>query len=265
MTSHLRLPWPSSRLFAHRGGRPYRILAVADEVDTTLDSPETRRRIGAVDLVIGCGDLPVDYLQFVVDAFNVPLAYVRGNHDVGGAWATGDATRLHLPEPLRDGIPRTDDGLTLVGFNGIPFHGGGGLQTRDFTTWRAVTRAYAALRLRTSRLPALMISHAAPRGINDGPDRMHRGSLPLRWLANRIRPPLWLHGHTTLVTRRLVDRAVHRSGTLFYNAAGAVVVDLLPPGSALPPRIARLEEPDADTDEEHEMDEVTDAERERVA
>ncbi len=250
MTSSLRLPWPDERLFGARGGRPFRILAVADEIDETLDSAVTRRRLGSVDLVVGCGDLPVDYLQFVTDAFNAPLAYVRGNHDVGGSWATGEATAVHLPEPLRDGRPWATSGLTVVGFNGIPFHGGGGLQVRDFTTWRAVVGAYARLRWRAARSPALLLSHVAPRGINDGPDRMHRGSLPLRWLADRLRPPLWLHGHTTLVTRRLEDRAVHRAGTVFYNAVGAVLVELRPPGDVAPEDLARLPADPGDVDEE---------------
>ncbi len=240
MTSHLRIPWPDPRLFRDRGGRPFRILAVADEVDDSLDSPVTRRNLGTIDLVVGCGDLPVDYLQFVVDAFNAPLAYVRGNHDVGGAWSSGEVTDLHLPVPLTDGRPWRSDGLTVIGFNGIPFHGGGGLQVRDFTTWRAVLWAWARLRWRGQRAPVLPISHVAPRGINDGPDRMHRGSLPLRWLATRLRPPLWLHGHTTLVTRRLEDRAMRRDETLFYNAAGAVLVELVPPGTELSPDLAAL-------------------------
>jgi len=241
VTSYLQVAWPDERLFASRDGRAFRILAVADEVDESLDSLATRRRLGRVDLVVGCGDLPVDYLQFVTDAFNAPLVYVRGNHDVGGEWATGDATTLHLPEPMTDGVPRTEGGVTLVGFNGIPFHGGGGLQRSDVATGRAVLRAWARLRLRGRHLPVLPISHVAPRGINDGPDRMHRGSVPLRWLATRLRPPLWLHGHTTLVTRRLEDRAVRRNGTLFYNAAGATLVELLPPGSSMAPTVAALD------------------------
>ncbi len=247
MTSRLQVPWPDARLFADRGGRPFRILTVADEVDETLDSLVTRRRLGTVDLVIGCGDLPVDYLQFVTDAFDAPLAYVRGNHDVGGAWASGAATGLHLPEPLRDGVPWTHGGLTVVGFNGIPFHGGGGLQVRDFTTWRSVLSAWARLRRIRGGGPVLPISHAAPRGINDGPDRMHRGSVPLRWLAGRLQPPLWLHGHTTLVTRRLEDRAMRRDGTLFYNAAGAVLVELHAPGSAVAPALASIDAESAET------------------
>jgi hypothetical protein len=252
VTTHLQIAWPDERLFAARGGRPFRILAVADEVDESLDSMATRQRLGALDLLVGCGDLPVDYLQFVTDAFNAPLVYVRGNHDVGGSWATGDATGLHLPEPMADGVPETDGGLTLVGFNGIPFHGGGGLQRSDVTIWRAALRAWTRLRLAGGQLPVLPISHVAPRGINDGPDRMHRGSVPLRWLANRLRPPLWLHGHTTLVTRRLEDRAVRRNGTIFYNAAGATVVELLPPGSSISPAIRALDPEEGGGDEQED-------------
>ena len=234
MTARLRVGWPDPRLFKQRGGRPYRILALADEMDASLESAETRARLGTVDLIVGCGDLPVDYLRFVTDAFEtVPLAYVRGNHDVGGDWATGDATHIHLPEPLPDGRPWTDGQLTVIGFSGIPRHGGGsGLQVGSFTRISQVLGAWLRVGWRPMRAPILLVSHVAPRGINDGPDPIHRGSRALRWLAGRVRPPLWLHGHTTLLTRRLEDRSMRRGPTLFYNAAGAVLVELMPPDVA---------------------------------
>ena len=236
MTGRVQVPWPDARLFVHRGGRPYRILAVADEIDRSLESPATRAGLGPIDLVIGCGDLPVDYLQFVTDAFDVQLAYVRGNHDVGGAWATGDATRLHLPEPLADGHPWTDGAVTVIGFSGIPRHGGSGLQVSSLSRWSAVLGAWLRAGRRRSDEPVLCISHVAPRGINDGPDRFHRGSWALRWLAQRLEPPLWLHGHTTLLTRHLEDRCIQHGRTLFYNTVGAVLVELVPPEQARPVR-----------------------------
>jgi len=238
MTARLHVAWPDPRLFARRGGRPYRILALADEIDASLESAETRKRLGAVDLIVGCGDLPVDYLRYVTDAFEtVPLAYVRGNHDVGGDWATGDATQVHLPEPLPDGRPWTDGQLTVIGFSGIPRHGGGsGLQVGSFTRISQVLGAWLRVGWRPIRVPVLLVSHVAPRGINDGPDPIHRGSRALRWLAGRVHPPLWLHGHTTLLTRRLEDRSVRRGATLFYNAAGAVLIELSPPGVAVLPK-----------------------------
>lgn len=236
MTARLRVAWPDARLFERRAGRAYRILALADETDASLQSAETRDRLGPVDLIVGCGDLPVDYLRFVTDAFEtVPLAYVRGNHDIGGDWATGDATHLHLPEPLPDGRPWTDGQLTVIGFSGIPRHGGGGLQVGSLARASQVFRAWLRIAVRRSKRPVLLVSHVAPRGINDGPDPVHRGSRALRWLATQLRPPLWLHGHTTLLTRRLEDRSIQRGGTLFYNAAGAVLVELWPPGATFGP------------------------------
>jgi hypothetical protein len=237
MTARLQVAWPDPWLFEQRLGRPYQILALADEIDRSLESAETRAGLGQVDLIVGCGDLPVDYLRFVTDVFEtVPLAYVRGNHDVGGDWETGDATAVHLPEPLPDGQPWTDGQITVVGFSGIPRHGGAkGLQVGSFTRVNRVLMAWLRLRRRPAAQPVLFISHVAPRGINDGPDRMHRGSRALRWLAARLEPPLWLHGHTTLLTRRLEDRSVRSGPTLFYNAAGAVLVELRPPDEAAEP------------------------------
>src|SRR5258708_10890199 len=56
-----------------------RILAVADEVDEFLygDKLDTVRP----DLIVSCGDLPFDYLEFLVTSLAVPLLYVPGNHD----------------------------------------------------------------------------------------------------------------------------------------------------------------------------------------
>jgi uncharacterized protein len=234
MTALLRVEWPDPELFAGRAARPLRILALADEVEPTLESPESRAQLEPVELIVGCGDLPVDYLRFVTDTFNAPLLYVRGNHDVGGAWATGEATALHLPDPLPDGIPIEESGLTVVGFSGVPWHGGSGLQKGEPFFWRHSFGAW----LRTHLLrpgrhrPLLVVTHTAPRGINDGPDRVHRGPAGLRWLAESLRPPLWLHGHTTLVVRRTEARSVLRHGTLFYNCAGAVLVELMPPAAS---------------------------------
>lgn len=52
---------------------------MADEVDEFLygDKLQTLRP----DLVVSCGDLPSDYLEYLVSSLNVPLVYVPGNHD----------------------------------------------------------------------------------------------------------------------------------------------------------------------------------------
>ena len=56
-----------------------RILAIADEVDESLYTdklPGLRP-----DVVVSCGDLPFDYLEYVVSRLNVPVVYVPRTHD----------------------------------------------------------------------------------------------------------------------------------------------------------------------------------------
>ena len=232
MTDRLALPWPSPEPFANRDGRPLRLLAVSDETDASLESDRTRQVLGEIDLVIGCGDLEPAYLGFLADAFKVPLAYVRGNHDVGSAWGAGE--RGMLPEPLEDGRLHDEDGLPLLGFSGSPIyaprHGAGAAQqVSDFAMWRRVLRAWPRT---VAHRPLLIVSHAAPRGLNDASDVAHRGFPAFRWLLDRVMPPLWLHGHTSLVRRGVDGRCLRHGSTLLLNVTGAVLVELQPPAGA---------------------------------
>ena len=58
-----------------------KILAISDEVCEAIYTPTLKRKYPDVDLVVGCGDLPYYYLEFIVNALDVPLYYVHGNHD----------------------------------------------------------------------------------------------------------------------------------------------------------------------------------------
>ena len=58
-----------------------RLLAVSDEIEDQLLDERTAAAKGRVDLVIGCGDLPADYLDALSCRYSAPLVFVRGNHD----------------------------------------------------------------------------------------------------------------------------------------------------------------------------------------
>lgn len=224
MTDRLRVRWPDPAPFAARAGRPIRILAISDEPDPSLDSPATREVIGDVDFIVGAGDLQPEYLLFVADAFHAPLHYVRGNHDVGAAWRHSE--RRHLPEPMRDGSVVVEDGVRLLGFSGSPRYNERRMQVSSLGMWWKVVGAWlGAQRAR----PVLVVTHAPPRDVNDDQDRAHRGFHAFRWLADRLEPPLWLHGHTALVRRGIDDRMARLEGTLFYNCTGATLVELVAP------------------------------------
>ena len=224
MTDRLTLAWPDPAPFVDRDRAPIRILAVSDEPDRTLDSETTRERLGHVDLIIGAGDLEPDYLSFVADAFHAPLHYIRGNHDVGSAWT--DTRRRHLPEPMRDGTIVEELGLRLLGFSGSPIYNERNMQVSALGMWARVIGGWRAAR---RERPVLVVTHAPPRDVNDDDDLAHRGFTSFRWLADRLEPPLWLHGHTALVRRGIDDRTARHRGTLFYNCTGATLIELTPP------------------------------------
>ena len=56
-----------------------RVLAVSDEVDELLAADVSPAH--GVELILACGDLPFEYLGHLMDALDVPLAFVPGNHD----------------------------------------------------------------------------------------------------------------------------------------------------------------------------------------
>jgi uncharacterized protein len=230
VTDRLRLPWPDAAAFAERDGRPIRLLAVSDEIDPALEAAATRRAIGPIDLVLGAGDLEPSYLGFLADAFGVPLLYVRGNHDVGVNWA--DAEDEHVPEPLSDGRVHDEHGLRVLPFSGAPRYAPHGRpsaeqQLSGSAMWRKVLRSWPGA---AARRPLLVLTHAAPRDVNDAPDQAHRGFASFRWLLDRLAPPLWLHGHATLVQRGIQARTARRNGTLLVNVTGATLVELEPAG-----------------------------------
>jgi hypothetical protein len=229
MTRTLTVVWPDPRPFVARDGAPIRLLAVSDAPDPALDYVANRDAIGRIDAVVGCGDLEPGYLGFLGDAFRVPVAYVRGNHDRGGQWAEAAGA---APQHLRSGHLVDLDGITVA-----PFEWPGldpGTARRDETrAWLDViwlSRALVARRLRGRSAPVLVVSHAPPRGVGDcDSDPYHVGFAGYRWLLDRIRPPLWLHGHTTPAS--VLDWRDRLGPSVVVNVTGSVVVELDPPGS----------------------------------
>ena len=81
------------------------VLAVSDEVDNALYAD-----VGAVRearLIVACGDLPFDYLGYLMNALDVPLVFVPGNHDpdVSGYRTSRAGLTLQAGLPVRPPWP----------------------------------------------------------------------------------------------------------------------------------------------------------------
>ena len=60
-----------------------KILAVSDEEAKVFYEYYSPGKLDDFDMIIACGDLHVEYLEFLVTMAHCPLLYVHGNHDEG--------------------------------------------------------------------------------------------------------------------------------------------------------------------------------------
>ena len=229
MIRRLRLTWPDPEPFRRRAGRPIRWLAVSDDEDPALRYEVNRRELGPLDSIVGAGDLEPDYLGFLADAFAVPLLYVRGNHDHGGRW--GESVALNSPHALRSGGVHTIDGVPVMALE-WPGLRHGDRRRHDDSARTDIVRIAAGepwRRLFGGRATVAVVSHAPPRGVGDrAADPYHVGFGAYRWLLDRVRPPLWLHGHVPPAS--VEGWRIEHDGSTVVNVTGAVLVELLPPG-----------------------------------
>ncbi len=215
----------------------YRILALSDQVESQIYGPNLRHIVPNVDFIVGCGDLPVYYLEYIVSSLDRPLLYVHGNHDQSGACSDG----VVAAEPL-GGINLhrrvyRHEGLLIAGLQGChrynrnPYY-----QYTQHEMWLMVLSLVPRLlrnRLLYGRALDILVTHAPPFGIHDGTDMAHIGFRAFHFLLRYFPPRYLLHGHQHVYTRTATTRT--RLGpTEIINVYPFRVLDLdfAPPRSA---------------------------------
>jgi predicted phosphodiesterase len=197
-----------------------KILALSDEVVEALYSAAITDRYADVDVVIGCGDLPFYYLEFIVTMLNVPLYYVPGNHDKPNQYLS-DGRILSRAEgcELIDGRTAV---CARVGRPPLLLAGlGGSLRYNDaaehqYTQSEMAARAWGlgpallANRLRFGRALDVLVAHAPPRGIHDAADQAHTGFDAYRRFMDMFQPRFLLHGHSHVYRPDTVTRTAYQ-------------------------------------------------------
>jgi Icc-related predicted phosphoesterase len=205
-----------------------KILALSDQVVEQLYSPSVKERFGDVSLVVGCGDLPSFYLEFVVSMLNVPLIHIPGNHDPAAPPSDVDLVRTGSATNI-DGQVVEEQGLLIAGLGGsIRYRPDGVNQyTQGEMRWRilSMTPRLCWNRARRGRYLDILVTHAPPRGIHDAEDPAHVGFAPFNRFMARFRPRYLLHGHSHLYRRDTVTRTQVGSTTVI-NVFPFRVIDL---------------------------------------
>jgi hypothetical protein len=187
---------------------PVTVLAVSDQIDPRIHSATLRVRMPDVQLVFGCGDLPARYLEFLADALERPVYFVLGNHME--EWTKNHVTGQPY-DPMGccnlDGrvVIEKSTGTIIGGLPGSPrYSGEGGQQFSEFEMALKILRMIPGLvknRLMRGRWIDVLLTHAPPRGINDGADVAHRGFKAMVWFLKVFKPAYHLHGHIHLYDR----------------------------------------------------------------
>ncbi len=202
-----------------------KILCISDRVESMLYGPRLTSYASGVEAVISCGDLPFEYLEYIVTFLGVPVYYVLGNHDPGpdGPEYPGGCT------PLDGRVVEVEgDGVVLAGLSGSALYSSG---PNQYTQRQMRHRARAlSVRIRCRRLvgrkvPRIFVSHSPPFGLGDEEDVAHVGFESFVGLIDRHQPPLWLHGHVHLYGPDR-ERVLQRGETRIVNVYGHRIIDL---------------------------------------
>lgn len=209
------------------------ILAVSDKVVPLVFSPQIKHHYGDVDLVVGCGDLPYNYLEYIVTMLRAPVLYVHGNHDKELITANGQVIDRPRGAILVDGrVERVGD-LLVAGLGGsIRYLPRARYQYTEGEMWRRIAGLVPRLlwnKLRYGRYLDLLITHSPPRGIHDGDDNAHRGFASFLTFMNIFKPRYLLHGH----------KHVYRQGVTWHTVYGETIVV-----NVYPQRVIRWERSD---------------------
>lgn len=170
-----------------------KILAVSDVVLPQLqDAGYLRRTFADARLLVSCGDMPGHYLDIIGSALNLPLFYVRGNHDEGYTSQPPGGDDLHLKI-------RTFGGYSFAGLEGSINYNRGAVQYEESQMFVNVLRIMPRLLLvRSVRGYGVdvLVTHSPPRNVHDIPDdRAHRGFRSFHLLIRWARPRFLIHGH----------------------------------------------------------------------
>src|SRR5438477_10918136 len=96
-----------------------RILAISDVEDEAVTA-SLPARAGSIDLLLGCGDLTYDYLDYVAPAVAAPLRAVHGNHDVPPETLDDHEVQVWWEGIDLHGRVASIDGLLVAGLEGSP-------------------------------------------------------------------------------------------------------------------------------------------------
>lgn len=177
-----------------------KILTVSDSVEKSfLKEDLLIEKCRGIHFILGCGDLPPYYLEYLINCLNIPLFYVPGNHD-----EQSHQSQL-MKKPFAQGCKNIDkevilyQGLLIGGLAGaLRYRKGDYLYTEAQMKQKIFSMIPRLLlnKIKYKRYIDVLITHAPPYGIHDQTDLPHRGFKTFLSYMKIFKPAYLIHGHT---------------------------------------------------------------------
>ncbi|MBQ3265152.1 MAG: metallophosphoesterase family protein [Ruminococcus sp.] len=194
-----------------------RFLAVADEESKFLYDYYRPGKLDGFDLIIACGDLSVEYLEFLVTMADCPLVYIHGNHD---------ENHKRVPTGcicVEDKLVEVN-GLRIIGFGGsYKYRDGKYMYTEKQMEYR-IRKKWLSLKRHGG--VDILVTHAPARHLNDMETVPHRGFECFNTLLDKYKPRLFVHGHVHRSYNHRIPQQCVRGGTTVVNAFDHCVIEL---------------------------------------
>lgn len=191
--------------------RALKALSVSDRIDTSLLESDTYEKFKDVDLILSCGDLPYYHIEKLFQLYEVPVLYVRGNHDPRVEY--GKSGPLYGPRggiDLHHRVIFLND-LLFAGFEGsLPYKEGPFLYSQS-QMWNFVLGLVPRLlwnKIIHGRYLDVVITHSPPFGIHDQDSNVHGGYKAFRWLIKVFQPTYFFHGHIHVYDQEQITETV---------------------------------------------------------
>lgn len=164
-----------------------KILAVSDVESKYYYEYYSPGKLDGFDLILACGDLSRNYLEFLATLSHCPVLYICGNHDdvldknpPGGCICVEDKIYVHK-------------GIRILGLGGSYRYRNG----NHMFTEKQMCRRIRRLRLKLWRYKGfdILMTHAPARHINDFDSLSHRGFECFGKLLDKYTPHFFVHGH----------------------------------------------------------------------
>ena len=187
-----------------------RILAVSDIEAKYYYDYYTPGKLDGFDMILACGDLCREYLEFLVTMARCPVVYVRGNHDKRFAEFPPEGC------VCADGRVVVVNGVRILGLGGSYRYKSGKFMYTEREMRLRVCKAL--LSIRKHKGFDILLTHAPARHINDCDNLTHRGFECFGVLLDKYKPKYFVHGHVHMNYGSRVPRKTVRGDTTIINA-----------------------------------------------